>query len=547
MGESPADAVAQREALALYQNGEFAQARRRYAEICKADPDDHESLWMVGLCHMGSGNVQEAIAAFRHVIEKKPDFAPAYARLGKACMGQMAFEEAADCFRKALDIEPGNPVSLNTLGEALIALGRFDEAVEHIRRAFRFFPTAAKLHAQLAFALERTHRLEEARAAAERTLEIDPGNPRAQLILAIMARRQGDLAEARERLGRVQAGTLAPQQRAAVAAELGRVLEGLGDYAAAFRAFASGNRAMEDAVQRSGIDSRAIIRTIKRNRAWFTADSTKDWLAQEPDDGHPSPIFLVGFPRSGTTLTEQILASLDRVAATDEQTLLYRLIHDLGNMFGRPVTYPGGLNDLSESELSWLRLHYWHLVEEMVGPLEEGQYLLDKLPLNLIELGLVYRLFPRARVVVVLRDPRDSCLSCYAHSFVLNQAMVNFLDLQRTAKLYVATMDLWLHYRSFIQLPFMEIRYEDLVADMESWSRRLVEFVGLEWDDKVLKFYDHARERGVKTPSYSVVTSPIYQQAVGRWLHYREELRPILPILQPFIETFGYGEAPAAG
>lgn len=547
MDKSAENAVAQKEALVLYQNGEFNKARRRYAEICKENPDDHESVWMIGLCHMGAGNVQEAIAAFEHAIEKKPDFAPAYARLGKAYMAKMAFEEAADCFRKALEIEPGNPLSLNTLGEALIALGRFDEAIEHLRWALRFFPTAAKLHAQLAFALERTHRLDEARAAAERTLEIEPDNPRAQLILATMARRQGALAEARERLGRLHAAQLAPQQRAAVAAELGRVLEGIGDYSAAFRAFVSGNRAMEDAVQRSGIDSRAILRTIKRNRTWFTAESTKDWVAQEPDDGHTSPVFLVGFPRSGTTLTEQILASLDEVVPTDEQTLLSRLIHDLGSMFGRRVAYPDGLNDLPGSELSWMRLHYWHLVEEMVGPLEEGQILLDKLPLNLIELGLVYRLFPRARVVVVLRDPRDSCLSCYAHSFMLNQAMVNFLDLHRTAKLYAATMDLWLHYRSFIQLPFLEVRYEDLVTDMEFWSRRLVEFAGLEWDDKILKFYDHARERGVKTPSYSAVASPIYDQSVGRWLHYQDELRPILPVLQRFIEAFGYGEGPAGG
>lgn len=532
--------AAKRAVLELLQGGELHNARKELARLCTEWPDDHELWMLLGLCRMELGHVAEAAAAFKRARQVKPDFPPAHARLGEAYMGQRRFEAALECFEAALRLDPGNPKSLVSIGAALIALGRFDEAVARTCEALRYFPRSAPLHAQLAAALERGHHLEEAKEAAARAVELQPDQPRAQLILATVARREGDLEQARARLDSLLAADLAPQQQAAVATELGRVLEALADYPAAFRAFVRANRAMDQVAGRADFDSQAILRHIRRNQQGFTAESTRGWAEQEPADGYPSPIFLVGFPRSGTTLTEQIIASVDGVVATDEQPILFRLIGDLGTLFGRQVNYPNDLSDLSESEVSWLRLHYWHLVEEMVGEVGEGQHLLDKLPLNLIDLGLVYRLFPKARVVVVQRDPRDSCLSCYAHAFVLNQAMVNCLDLQRTARFYEATMGLWLHYRSFMELPYIEVRYEALVADLEGEARRLIDFLGLPWDDKVLQFYEHARERGVKTPSYSAITTPIYNQAVGRWRHYEAELQPILRILQPFVEVFGY-------
>jgi len=537
-GQNPA--ATKTDALRLFHGGEFQGARAAFAKLCEENSGDHELWMMLGLCHLELGNTNEAISALQRAGEVKPDFAPAHARLGQAYLAQMRFAEATASFAEALRINPGNPKSLVAIGEALIAQGRYDEAAERAREALRYFPSSGKLHAQLAVALERAHHLDEARIAAGRALELQPDESRAQLTLAILDRREGKPADARPRLEALQGAPLTPPQRAAVATELGRVLDQLGEFAAAFRAFVAGNRALDEEVARKRLDSQAFLRHIRRNQQWFTAETTRDWVDQEPQDGQRSPVFLVGFPRSGTTLTEQIIATVDGVVATDEQPILHRLINDLGTMFGRPVDYPLGLNELSESELRWLRLHYWSLAEELVGTVPEGETLLDKLPLNLVELGLVYRLFPKARVVVVLRDPRDSCLSCYTHSFVLNQAMVNFLDLQRTAKLYEATMGLWLHYRSFLKLPFLEVRYEDLVANLEGEARRLIDFLGLDWTDRILRHHEHARSRGVKTPSYSAVASPIYDQAVGRWRNYETELRPILGVLQPFVKTFGY-------
>jgi hypothetical protein len=153
---------------------------------------------------------------------------------------------------------------------------------------------------------------------------------------------------------------------------------------------------------------------------------------------------------------------------------------------------------------------------------------------------MVYRLFPDARVIVVLRDPRDCCLSCFMQPFLPNQAMVNFLTLKQTVRFYAAVMDLWRHYRSELDLNYIEVRYEDLVEQFEPTARRLVDFVGEPWNDAVMKFFEHARTRDVRTPSYAAVASPIYSRAVGRWQHYHAQMEPVLEILQPYVAEFGY-------
>jgi tetratricopeptide (TPR) repeat protein len=527
-------------AFALLGEGKVQPARMWLEQVCEENPEDHAAWLALGLCHRQLGSREKAIACLKRAVDTDPEDATAHSKLGLAYLDCLAVRQALAHFRQATAIAPRDEEANIGLGSSLLAEGRYAELADHCRQALAHVPRSAELHCQLAVALERAHNLEEARDAAEAAVLLQPGHQRACFLLAQLDRRSGHFQQARRRLQGLLLSALAPHQRAAVAAELGRTLDQVGEYAAAFQAFEAGNRALVTTVSTERYRQLGILAEIERNRQWFTDESTAAWQAEEPDDDCPAPIFLVGFPRSGTTLTEQVLASVDHIRASDEKTMLTQLRNDIAGILGRPVFYPKGLNELTTSDLSRLRSHYWHLVDEMVGPLVERQQLLDKLPLNLVDLGLVYRIFPRARVIVVLRDPRDACLSCFMQSLLLNQAMVNFLELERTARLYAATMKLWLHYRSFLKLPFLELRYEDLVADLPGQARRLLEFVGLEWDEEVLRFFHHARERDITTPSYSAVASGIYDHAVGRWHNYEKQLVPVKEILAPFVEAFGY-------
>ncbi len=530
------------EAIALFRAGDLEGARRACRRHCAESPEDAEGWLLLGLCQRGLGERQEALLSLRRAAGMDAGSADADAALGRTYMDLFQFGPAVAAFQAGLSKEADHQDCHHGLGEALLKLARFREAEAALREAIALFPDSAHLRAQLAAALEQMHRLDEARVEVEGALALHPGHLQAALLLARIDRRAGNLEAAREGLERILAGESSPQLRAAAGADLGKVLDRMGRYSEAFAAFEAGNRALEATVDRDKVDVDHIFHVIDNRRICFDANTTQGWAAEEPDDGVDSPVLLVGFSRSGTTLVEQVLASHPGAAANDEQPLLARLVGELPSLLGRPLETGWDLCDVAPEALTRVRRRYWELVGEMVGPVGEGQRLLDKLPLNIIDLGYLLRFFPRAPVVVMIRDPRDVCLSCFMQSFHLNQANVNFLDLERTARLYKAVMELWMHYRSFITNPFFELRYEDLVADPEGRARALLEFVGLPWDDRVLRFYEQAGEHEVRTPSYSGVASPIYRQAVGRWRSYRGEMEGVLDTLSQFVEAFGYAE-----
>jgi hypothetical protein len=187
-----------------------------------------------------------------------------------------------------------------------------------------------------------------------------------------------------------------------------------------------------------------------------------------------------------------------------------------------------------------MRKHYWALAEKLVGPIGRNIRLLDKMPFNIIDLAMIYRLFPDAKVIVLVRDPRDCCLSCFMQPFLPSQTNMHLMSLKGSALLYSAVMDLWVHYRAVMQLSFLEVRYEDLVAEFETVTRRIADFIGQPWDKAVLGFFQYSRTRNVSTPSYSAVASPIYSKSIGRWKYYEAFLEPILEMLAPYVEEFGY-------
>jgi Sulfotransferase family len=185
-------------------------------------------------------------------------------------------------------------------------------------------------------------------------------------------------------------------------------------------------------------------------------------------------------------------------------------------------------------------------VERHLGDLG-GRTPVDKMPLNTIDVGLIHRLFPRARILLALRHPCDVVLSGFMQAMKPNAAMVLFDSLASTARFYAQVMGLWLQYREVLPLSVLTVRYEDLVADLPGETRRILEFLDLPWDDAVLGYAEHARTRAIATPSYHQVVQPIYWRSVGRWRNYADAFENVLPVLQPFVDAFGYTSEPGAG
>jgi hypothetical protein len=243
-------------------------------------------------------------------------------------------------------------------------------------------------------------------------------------------------------------------------------------------------------------------------------------------------VFLIGFPRSGTTLLDTFLLGHPAVQVVEERSTL----RGVDALFSRYETLP----NLGSTAIDRLRARYF---EDLAGfaPPCPGGVVIDKFPLYMHRVPLIHRLFPEARFILALRHPLDVVLSCFITNFKLNPAMANFLDLEKAARLYDLSFDYLERCRALLPLNVHVVRYEALVADQEAELRPLLDFLGLPWHGPVLDHRKAAEERGnIRTASYAQVTEGIYDRARGRWTRYRDQLAPVIPILEPWIEKLGY-------
>ena len=268
---------------------------------------------------------------------------------------------------------------------------------------------------------------------------------------------------------------------------------------------------------------------------------TPEWVAQwAPISGDTlelNPTFLIGFARSGTTLLDQILSSHPDIRVVPELAP----ISLIRSQFGIDLTnYKTRVQHMTIREVSNIRSAYFDMVEAQIGN-TEGKMIIDKLPMNTVELGFINRIFPDAKLIFALRHPYDVVLSSFMQHFELNDAMLQFTNLEDSAIFYDRVMTLYKQYKNTLDLKLTTVRYENIVSDLETEIRHLLDFLGLEWDDSLLDYRQTALSRGyISTPSYSAVSEDIYQHARYRWKRYRDHMQYIIPVLEPWSRYFGY-------
>jgi len=555
--------------LARLQAGDAAGAEDAFRRTLEIDPDHPDALFGSGLCLEARGKLLEAESAYRHaamaridfphaltnlaslmtrtnrpaeavqtldrVLARRPDFEAARFNRGLAYFALRRLSEAEADFRHILGRQPGQPDALNELARVLLKQARPDEAAELFREGQRRHPQDPRFPANLASALDRLNDLAGAEAAIEQARSLAPADPSLTYLQASLEHRLGLLDSARDHLDEMLSKDLSEDHRGEALCELGEVLDKLGDSAAAFGAIVEGNALRARSPAARGADGGRFLARVAAARAGFTNERIRAMAEKAPTGDRSPPVFFVGFPRSGTTLMERALKAHPEIVTTDERSPLMPIVTELSNN----RAYPESLDSLTGDDLERLQDRFWAAAEAQHGPLE-GRRLVDKMPLNIVNLGLANGLFPEARVLVALRDPRDACLSCFMQRFQFSDAMANFLDLERTAETYVAVMGLWLHYRQALSLPWLEYHYEDLVADFRGTLEGVLDFIGVGWHEQVMAYAEHAKEQVVTTPSYRQVTEQVQTRAAGRWRRYRSEVANVLPVLQPLIDAFGY-------
>lgn len=449
---------------------------------------------------------------FRHPTDKtRQILSSAYLRLAKDLLKLDAGDESLAASRKAVLADPDNLDAAYFLLERLEKLNRIDEAWAGLLAIESRHPApyaaCSKLYFIKACLEYRRGHLETARGMFEEFIEKNHGRPLATLTYA-------RLGKTLDRLG---------------------LYDGAMDAITRYNSLAAATPEAQE-MMKIGQERLAYVETSVR---WYRNKTSFEWQDTSTCESDASPIVLVGFPRSGTTLLEQILNSHSTLQAVDERPTL----EGIEERFYGSEEKLSYLQELNSHDAQACRQAYWTNVARFVeGVPGDSARVVDKLPLNIVHLDIYARLFPNIKVIVALRDPRDSVLSNYFQAFNLNPAMVANLSLFTSAQQYAKVMELYQLFKTLMPDNIHEIRYENIVGDFKNECSKLLGFLGLEWEDGLERFYESASQRWIRTPSYEQVTKPLYSDAIGRWRNYARHLEEINPILQPFVEALGYRE-----
>jgi tetratricopeptide (TPR) repeat protein len=496
------------------------------------------------LCNLGALQMSRCDYVAAHlVLRDAVALAPADGRIrwafAQCCYDLGRLEEALEALEGWQKL-PGLSVEITVLIVLLLVMmGVAHEAQAAVERLLANPPQKGRAALAFATILERLHRVDEARAVMER-LDSDStldGDPEKLVLSAVLASRAGQHEESYRYLSQALQSHQEFVHRHHLLYPLARDADALGRYDEAYAAAEEAHRS-----QLAFLEAVIGPSSTQESQLYFlTANGcNRDDVATWAGAGPPmeeSPIFIVGFPRSGTTLLEQALDAHPQLQSMDEQPFLLRAVTEVIDC---RIRYPMELGKLRAQELDDIRTRYWDRARKR-GRLRAGLRLVDKNPLNLILLPLIGRLFPNARIIVVIRHPCDTLLSCFLQHFRSPALALACRDLTTLAKAYSRAFGFWYSQWPLLQPRSYELRYEQLAADFPTELRKLSAFLQLPWHDAMLAPGENARARGfINTPSYAQVTLPVSDRSVGRWKHYEHHFTEVSAILKPWIERWGY-------
>lgn len=486
------------------------------------------------------------------------------------------YESLAD-LERAHTLAPADIPVLNALGLALARVRRYRDAAEKFRVAAMTDENFRPAYLNLGMAYERLGELDAARKAYETYAALEPRHPGVQASLAALAARRSDWATVRVHAGAaleidprianahysmalaeiaeegpepaikrltplVADPSIALLDRALLRGALADACHAALDFDAAFGwyAAAAADLAQGHAGEFAKAGREPVSHYIERIAVYVAqtpVHATKSLRPETPPEpGRPTThAFLIGFPRSGTTLLENVVGSHPDVGTSEEREGFGAALRDFMNL-------PDGIAQLCALDASRLQAYrraYWEEMEAAGADIHRRVFL-DKYPLNTAKLPLIARLFPEAKVLFAVRDPRDVVLSCFRRRFTMNPAMYEFTGLERAAKFYNAVMSFMMLARPAFEINLMYVKYEDFVREFEAKAFEVCTFLDIPWTEDVRNFAEKAKARAISTPSSTQVGRGIYQEGAGQWRYYRRHLQPIMPILAPWIERFGY-------
>ncbi len=518
--------------------GRVKESVENYQRGLNLYPDHAEVRSNLGLALQDLGQMDEAMECYRQAAILKPELLEAHYNLGNLLQGQKKADEAIVSYRKALEINPGFVKALNNIGVLYKDAEKLDDAIVVFKQAIAADPGYSDAYDNLCEILEKTNDTEALRTVVDEAKRHCLQDVRLAHREAQLLKRDGDFAAARAVLEPYPDIKDDLRFNAAKGQLLGDLCDRLDDADAAFKYFQHCNSLRRMTLDPQVTSAQIYLDEIDGLAQAYTPEWVANWQETDIEDVGPDPVFLVGFPRSGTTLLDTILRSHHEISVLEEGPAVKLMEKAAAKLLG---SYPGGLVQVDREKLTKIRQVFFEAWDKQNGIDKTSKIVIDKMPLNLIGAGLIHRIFPKARFLFSLRHPCDCVLSCFMQDFELNNAMSNFLDIQDAAHLYDRVMALWSQYQQVLPLRVQTVRYENLIESFDETLNPVLAFLDLKWDEGMRDYAETARNRGlIRTPSYNQVTQPLYTRARGRWRRYQTQMAPVLPVLQPWINAYGY-------
>jgi tetratricopeptide (TPR) repeat protein len=531
------------QAFQLYQAGQGDKAAKICLDVLRSQPQQPDALHVLGNVAKDQGQFQQALQYFQQGLRVAPGHFHMLNSAGLLFRKMGYMQEARQCFERAIEIDPGYYQGRYNLANLCRAEGDLGRAKALYREVVKQHGGFADALANLASVLEAEHELDEAQSLASKAVEIDPVNYIARVTLANVARRGQRWDEVLEHLEPIlDDSSLSPVNFTVAAGLVALAKEGLGDYAEAFDLYQCANDTFHEmhAGSMKGLRSMYAPQSLQILQDYFSGRAPSDFETIQSDG--KAPVFLLGFPRSGTTLLDQIMSSHSRITVLEEK-------ENLEDFYRRFPANPERLDELmscSDEQLQEWRDNYWRQVGSEVELLHD-EVIVDKLPLNTILLAHIRKLFPSAKIIFALRDPRDTVFSCFQQRFGMNQAMFQFLKLETAVSYYDQVMSLAKTYIDELSIAAHLIRYESVIADFDEQIGGLLAFLDLPWEDGVRDYQAVARQRRISTPSARDVTRPLYSTSIGKWQRYQDLISGRFEPLETWVEYWSYEPRQATG
>ena len=523
-------------ALTEIKKQNYIEAKNLLEKAISIQPEMFEANHNLAILNFQLGNLDSSILYFEKSKKIKPKFPQVYFNLGLAYDRKKNTDLAIINFKKVVKLEPNNSIALYNIGHLYKNKLEIKKAEEYLVKSLDFNPNFIKIYDDLFSLYDQSNQIEKFSKLLDKAKRILGEKDLLGFYESVFMYNQKNFKQTIQILEKIDLKGNYIQHNITKHSLLAKSYDRTNDYEKAYKHFKINNQLVNE-VYGKDVNEKSFVELITQRIKFYKNFNFNRWKQHQLKDEFYQPIFLIGFPRSGTTLLDTILRTNKSIEVIEEKPILRNFLRNLEIKIKNNFD---NLDYLDEKFIQNMQNIYFEEREKYLEN-KKTKIVIDKMPLNIIYIGEILRFFPKAKFIFALRNPYDSVLSCFMQQFELNPAMKNFTSLEGSVFLYDLVMKLWIIYKDVFSIDYHYIKYEDLVSDFEKTTKKIFKFLEIDWSEDTKNFYINAKERlNISTPSYNQVTSPLYKRSINRWKNYEKEFEGLKNILEPWLDEFKY-------